>query len=331
MLETMAAPFHISGKEIFTSASIGVVIYPGHGDTIADLMQNVDTASHHAKKQGRNNFQFYSSALSAQVQRRMEIETGLRRALERDEFDLMFQPKVNLETLEIIGAEALLRWDGRDLGPVSPVEFVPVAEESGLIEDIGEWVLRTACAEAVEWRNSGIHPVHMSVNVSARQFLQGDLAALVAKIIGEVGLEPELLDLELTETMVAEGGDSVLSILQDLKDMNISLSIDDFGTGYSSLSRITQMPIDVIKVDRSFVINLPDDSGAVTMAKAIVSMAINLNLDIVAEGVETEMQKGFLNGLGGKVGQGYLFSKPIPSKDFRHMFTRGKGHILPVN
>ena len=331
MLKTMAAPFRISGKEIFTSASIGVVIYPGHGDTIPDLMQNVDTAGHYAKKQGRNNFQFYSSSLSAQVQRRMEIGNGLRRALERDEFELMFQPKVDLETLEIIGAEALLRWDCRDLGAVSPVEFVPVAEESGLIEDIGEWVLRTARAEAVEWRNIGIHPVQLSVNVSARQFLRGDLAALVAKIIGEVGLEPELLDLELTESMVAEGGDAVLSILQDLKDMNVSLAIDDFGTGYSSLSRLTRMPINVVKVDRSFVTNLPENTGAVTMAKAIVSMAINLKLDIVAEGVETEMQKGFLNGLGCKVGQGYLFSKPVSSDNFRRMYAEGEGRIQPVS
>ena len=166
---------------------------------------------------------------------------------------------------------------------------------------------------------------------AARQFLQGDLAALVARIIAEVGLEPELLDLELTETMVAEGGDSIFSILQTLKDMNISLSIDDFGTGYSSLSRLTRMPINVVKVDRSFVTNLPHDSGAVTMAKAIVSMAINLNLDIVAEGVETEMQKGFLNGLGCKVGQGYLFSKPIPSSDFRELYFRGEGHIIPAS
>ena len=331
MLDTMAAPFRISGKEIFTSASIGVALYPGNGETIPDLLQNVDTAGHHAKKQGRNNFQFYTSSLSAQVQRRMEIENGLRRALERDEFELMFQPKVALETHSIIGAEALLRWDGRDLGAVSPVEFVPVAEETGLIDDIGEWVLKSACAEAVNWHNSGIHPVQVSVNVSARQFLQGDLAALVSGIIGEAGLKPELLDLELTESMMAEGGDAILSVLRNLKDLNVSLSIDDFGTGYSSLSRLTRMPIDVVKVDRSFVTNLPDDSDAVTMAKAIVSMAMNLNLEIVAEGVETEMQKGFLNALGCKVGQGYLFSRPIPSAEFREMFFRGEGRIQPAS
>jgi len=316
MLRQLSQPFYVDGKELYTSGSMGVIVYPDICDDVDDLLKNVYTASHYAKKQGRDNYQFYSSTLSANALRRMSIEYGLRHALENDEFHLAYQAKVDLETGNIIGAEALARWTNPELGDVSPVEFVPVAEETGLIVPIGDWVLNTACRQAREWMDLGLVDVNVAVNLSVRQFHQGTLANRVQEILNLTGLPANLLDLELTESMLVENAEETVRVLKELKRLGVSLSIDDFGTGYSSLSYLTKFPLDALKVDRSFVIGLPDNPDAVTMAKAIVSMAQNLGLKVIAEGVENERQSTFLHGLGSDIGQGYLFSRPIPFEDF---------------
>jgi len=326
MLRQLSQPFHVDGKELYTSGSIGVIVYPDNCENVNDLLKNVYTASHHAKKQGRNNFQFYSSTLSANALRRMSIEHGLRHALENDEFHIAYQAKVDLSTGRIIGAEALARWDNPDLGPVSPVEFVPVAEETGLIVPIGDWILETACREAKIWFDKGLEHVSVAVNLSVRQFQQGALAERVDEVLKLTGLPSRCLDLELTESMLVENAEETVRVLKELKALGVSLSIDDFGTGYSSLSYLTKFPLDALKVDRSFVTSLPDNPDAVTMAKAIVNMAKNLGLKVIAEGVENERQSTFLHGLGSDIGQGYLFSRPIPFEDFVRL---AGGNVMP--
>ena len=326
MLKALGQPFHVDGKELYTSGSIGVVIYPDSCDNVDDLLKNVYTASHYAKKQGRNNYQFYSSTLSANALRRMSIEHGLRHALENNEFYIAYQPKVDLSTGQVIGAEALARWSNPELGNVSPVEFVPVSEETGLIVPIGDWILETACREAKQWLDNGLEGVSVAVNLSVRQFRQGALAARVDEVLKSTGLPSDYLDLELTESMLVENADETVKVLEELKALGVSLSIDDFGTGYSSLSYLTKFPLDALKVDRSFVTGLPDNPDAVTMAKAIVNMAQNLGLKVIAEGVENERQSTFLHGLGSDIGQGYLFSRPVGYEDFVRL---AGGNVTP--
>lgn len=326
MLRALSQPFHVDGKELYSSGSIGVIVYPDNCDSVDDLLKNVYTASHHAKKQGRNNFQFYSSTLSANALRRMSIEHGLRHALENEEFHLAYQPKVDLSTGRIVGAEALARWTNPELGPVSPNEFVPVSEETGLIVVIGDWILETACRQAKEWIDAGLSDVSVAVNLSARQFRQEVLAERVKEVLETTGLPSTNLDLELTESMLVENAEETVRVLQELKSLGVSLSIDDFGTGYSSLSYLTKFPLDALKVDRSFVTGLPDNPDAVTMAKAIVNMAQNLGLKVIAEGVETERQSTFLHALGSDIGQGYLFSRPVPYDEFVRL---AGGNVMP--
>jgi len=316
MLQQLRQPFHVDGKELYTSGSIGIIVYPDNCDQIDEVLKNVYTSSHHAKKQGRDNYQFYSATLSANALRRLSLERGLRHALENNEFQLAYQAKVDLGTGRIIGAEALARWTSPDLGPVSPVEFVPVAEETGLIVPIGDWILETAMRQAAEWMDKGLTDVSVSINLSARQFQQGNLVERIAEIMEHTGLPSKNLDLELTESMLVENADETVKLLERLKGLGASLSIDDFGTGYSSLSYLTKFPLDALKVDRSFVTGLPDNADAVTMAKAIVNMARNLGLKVIAEGIENERQGTFLHGLGSDIGQGYLYSRPVPFADF---------------
>lgn len=328
ILKRLAEPFTIDGKEIYTSGSIGIVLYPDNAGDIGELMRNVDTAAHQAKKQGRDTFQFYSERLSAEVQRRLEVETALRRALEEDEFDLHYQAMVELETRKIIGAEVLLRWNSEALGTVLPDEFVPIAEETGLIVPIGDWVLKTACREAAKWMKLIADPVHVGVNLSALQFLYGNLIESIEKALRNSGLPAELLDVELTESMLVKNPEETILTLNTLKGMGITVSMDDFGTGYSSLSYLTRFPLDTLKVDRSFVTNLPEDRDAAAIARAIVSMAKNLDLRIVAEGIETESQVGFLHALGCHVGQGFLFGRPVPAGEFVKLLTANRPVFL---
>lgn len=319
----LAEAFEIHGREVFTSGSIGIVLCPPGVYGVEEIIKNTYTAAHHAKKQGRNNYQLYNAALSENVLRRMAIENGLRKALKNGELDILYQPKVAMGSFKIIGAEALVRWVSPELGPVSPVEFIPVAEQSGLIVPIGRWVLETACREAKRWYDRGCRDVHVAVNLSAVQFRERDLAGQVSRLLNDVGLPPSCLDLELTESMLVDDAGKTVDTLKKLKKIGVSLSLDDFGTGYSSLSYLTRFPLDALKVDRAFVTGLPDSPDAVTMAKAIVGMAQNLGLKVIAEGIETERQNTFLHALGSDIGQGFLYSRPVVLDAFMALLVNG--------
>lgn len=321
LLVALSSPYVIEDREIFSPASIGVGTYPAQANSKSEFLRNVDNAANYAKRDGRANYKSYTPQMSKEVHRRVSIGHQLRRALENDELSLNYQAKVNLSTQQIIDAEALLRWHSEDLGFVSPEEFIPIAEETGLIVPIGEWVLATACKQTAEWRSTAGQPIHVAVNLSALQFLHGDLVKKVASSLDASGLDPAHLDLELTESLLVERPDETIRILNHFKSMGISISMDDFGTGYSSLSYLTRLPLDSLKVDRAFVTNLPDDRDAVVVVRAIVGMAKELNLNIVAEGIETERQMEFLHGLICHTGQGYLFSKPIINDAFMQILT----------
>jgi len=318
----LAQPLTVDGREIFVTASIGVVLFPDHGRTRAELWRHVHSATSQAKLGGRNKTEVFSDDLSTAAKRRVDVEAALRRALERDEFDLHFQPKIDLFTHKIVGAEALVRWTTPTLGRIGPDEFIPLAERSGMIMPLGEWIIYKACELAANWPTVSDGPLHVGVNLSAVQFAHGDLVGWIQRSVNETGLDPTRLDLELTETMLASDPSDTVRTLRLLKDLGAKVAMDDFGTGYSSLSYLTQFPLDSLKVDRSFVTSVPEDPGAVTLARAIVGMGKSLGLKIVAEGVETRGQMTFLQDLGCDVGQGYLFSKPVSNDDFVALVRR---------
>lgn len=323
LLDALSSPYRIREREIFSSASIGVGFYPSQASTASELLRNVDTAANYAKRGGRANYKFYTPEMSQQVQRRVDLGHHLRRALENDELSLNFQAKVDLASGDIVGAEALLRWHSEELGFVSPAEFVPIAEETGLIVPIGDWVLDAACRDAATWPTANGRDVQVGVNLSALQFLHGNLVARVKNTLARSSLPAARLDLELTESLLVERPEETIQTLKELKEMGISISMDDFGTGYSSLSYLTKFPLDSLKVDRAFVTDLPNDRDAVVVVRAIVGMAQQLDFHIVAEGIETERQMEFLHGLGCHTGQGYYFSKPLPNEDFIALLTQG--------
>jgi diguanylate cyclase (GGDEF)-like protein len=315
ILADLAKPFSINGHQLHADGSIGIALYPRDGDTAETLMRNADTAMYHAKESGRGNFQFFSAQLTERVSRRLSTETNLRRALERGEFIVHYQPLMNLTTGRIDGAEALLRWPQQDQHLVSPVEFIPIAEETGLIVPLGEWVLLEACAQAQAWQAQ--HPgLRIAVNLSARQFRQKNLIGMIEQALGESRLAPSLLELELTEGMLLHNVEEATHILARLDEIGVHLAIDDFGTGYSSLSYLKRFPIHTLKIDRSFVRDIstdPDDAAIVT---AIVAMARSLNLRVTAEGVETEEQATFLRSLTCDKAQGFYFGRPMPAGEF---------------
>jgi diguanylate cyclase (GGDEF)-like protein/PAS domain S-box-containing protein len=328
VLNAVAMPLTVNGREIFISASIGVSAYPDNGQSISEILENADLAMHAAKQRNSGAYQFYTHILSENVERLMEMERGLRLALDNNEFHLVYQPKIDLDSRKIYGAEALLRWESPDFGSVSPVEFIPVAEKCGLIGEIGRWVLLSACEAAAGWAEFFEGDYHVGVNFAASQLLEPDIVEWVGICIEASGLDPKCLDVELTESMLVENSNKTIEVLESLKTLGISTSMDDFGTGYSSLSYLTRFPLDTLKVDRSFVMNLPDDPDAVAIARAIVSMAKNLNLHIVAEGIETENQVVFLHALGCHTGQGYLFSRPVPNEEFLQLIG---GNVIQLN
>jgi diguanylate cyclase (GGDEF)-like protein len=315
ILADLAKPFTIAGHQLHADGSIGIALYPRDGDTPETLMRNADTAMYHAKESGRANYQFFSAQLTERVSRRLSTETNLRRALERGEFTVFYQPLVNLASGRIDGAEALLRWPQQDQRLVSPVEFIPIAEETGLIVPLGEWVLLEACAQAQAWQAH--HPgLRIAINLSARQFRQKNLIGMIEQVLGESRLAPPLLELELTEGMLMHNVEEATRILARLDEIGVRLAIDDFGTGYSSLSYLKRFPIHTLKIDRSFVRDIstdPDDAAIVT---AIVAMARSLNLRVTAEGVETEEQAAFLRSLTCDQAQGFHFGRPMPAAEF---------------
>ncbi len=318
LLDCFVEPFLLKEQRIFITASIGVTLYPGDATTVEGLLKNADTAMYRAKDAGRNNYQFYSTDMHTHAVERLKLENALRGATERDELVLHYQPLVNLKSGQVEGMEALLRWNHPELGLVPPLEFIPLAEETGLIIPIGEWVLRTACAQARAWQNAGLPPLRLSVNLSARQF-QKDLVGMVASVLEETGLEPKYLELELTESVVMKNPEMAVATLDALDRMGVRLSIDDFGTGYSSLSYLKRFPIDTLKVDRSFVRDIPGDADDMLITSSIIGLAHSLGIQVVAEGVETYAQLSFLRAQNCDAMQGYYFSKPLPAPAFAQL------------
>ncbi|SNB44900.1 EAL domain-containing protein [Geobacter sp. DSM 9736] len=324
ILEIIAHPVELDGTELFVTASIGITLFPADGSTVDLLLKNADTAMYHAKEQGRNNYQFFSEEMNRLVFERMFMETNLRRALDRQELLLHYQPQLDLSTGEVIGMEALVRWQHPELGLIPPVRFIPLAEECGLITQLGEWVLRTACRQNRQWQEEGLSPLKVAVNISARQFRQHNLVDLVARVLEETGLEPGFLELELTESIIMKDLEQTVRTLRDLEAMGISLAIDDFGTGYSSLSYLQRFPINTLKIDQSFIRDLstnPDDNAIV---QTIIVMAHQLGMKVTAEGVETEEQLAFLCNHSCEKMQGYYFSKPLPADAFALLLRERK-------
>lgn len=305
ILDAMVQPFVIEGQEIHVTASIGVSVYPDDGRT---LLRNAEMALYRAKGKGGNNYQFYSAQIDSYSRERLALESGLHRALERDELRLHYQPKVDLATGQICGMEALLRWQHPQMGLVAPARFIPIAEESGLIRPIGAWALKTACMQNRAWQRLGMQRFTVAVNLSPRQFSEESLLDDIKSALAESGLEASDLELEITESMVMDDSEQAVNTLRRLKDLGIRVAIDDFGTGYSSLAYLKRFPIDSVKVDRSFVEDIPQDVDSMAIAQAIIAMAHSLRLKVVAEGVESEAQVSFLRGEGCDEIQGHYFS-----------------------
>jgi diguanylate cyclase (GGDEF)-like protein/PAS domain S-box-containing protein len=323
LLSSLSAPHPIEGEDVDITGSIGISIYPDDGQDAETLIKNADTAMYHAKENGRSNFQFFRADMNRKSDERQSLETSLRRALRRKEFVLHYQPKVSLDTGEITGVEALIRWHQPERGLIPPAQFVPVAEDCGLIVPIGNWVLREACAQAREWQDAGLPFKHISVNVSAAEFRAKTFVAGVRTALRETGLEARYLDLELTESVLMENAQSTGAVLRELKAMGVHLAVDDFGTGYSSLSYLQHFPIDVLKIDKSFVHQISRDSNNSAIVGAIIDMGKNLKQRVIAEGIETADQLTFLQSLHCAEGQGYLFSQPVAPEELAQLLRLG--------
>jgi len=315
VIDVLKPSFMFEGGELHVTTSIGIALYPDDGEDVSSLLKNADIALYRAKEQGRNNYQLYAPSMNAKAFERLAMEGNLRKALERQEFTVYYQPQLDLATGEIIGMEALIRWNHPDLGLVYPAEFIPMAEETGLIVPIGEWVLRTACEQNKAWQDAGHAPIRMAVNLSCRQFQQVDLAERVARIVKETGLDPRYLELEITESVLMKDADAAVDTLNKLKKKGIYISIDDFGTGYSSLGYLKRFPIDVLKIDRSFIRELSAGTEDAAIATAIITVAHTLKLKALAEGVETLEQLELLRSLKCDSMQGFLFSRPLPAEE----------------
>ncbi|MEN6508781.1 MAG: EAL domain-containing protein, partial [Smithella sp.] len=319
ILSAAMKPVPLLGEECRVTASVGISIYPKDGEDEQALMKTADKAMYFAKEEGKNNYQFYSEGMQSQSIEQFSLETHLRLALERNELSLNYQAKLDFKTGVITGVEALLRWHSPLLGDVTPTQFIPVAEETGLIVPIGRWVMKTACAQNVAWQQQGLPPVCISVNLSLRQLRDENLIEDIKTALSDSGMAPHLLELEITESMIMHNPARIVAILTQIKDMGVRLAIDDFGTGYSSLAHIRRFPIDTIKVDRSFIRNVPEDFEDKAIIEAIISMGQTLSLTVVAEGVETQEQMDFLRQHSCDEMQGYYFSKPVAADEFANL------------
>lgn len=324
ILDFMRLPFLIEDQEIFITSSIGIAVYPHDGIDAESLLKNADTAMYHAKDCGKNNFQFYAQHMNIAACRRFEMENRLRKALDRGEFHLYYQPQIDIRSGNVIGVEALIRWIDAQSTVVLPGTFIPLAEEIGLIVPIGEWILSTACSQNKSWQNVGFPPMYVSVNISSVQFRQPSFIRIVDKVLRETGLEPRYLELELTESVLMETTEAAIQTLNELKSMGVRISIDDFGTGYSSLSYLKRFPIDTLKIDRSFVRDVTSDPDDKAIINAIIALARSLNLKVIAEGVETIQQLVCLHEQGSDGMQGFLFSPPLPKDSLTQLLREGK-------
>lgn len=318
ILETLSASFQLEENEAYVSASIGITIYPDDGAEAGQLLRNADSAMYRAKDKGRNNAQFFTIEMNQHAKRRRKLEVALRQALEKDQLELHYQPIYQTSNKQIIGAEALLRWNLTDHEPVSPSEFIPLAEDTGLILPIGEWIMKTACHAAQKWNQQYHQPLRIAVNISSCQFQRADVLQLVKDSIKLSGLDPKLLTIEITESLLLSNNDETMNTLNSLRKMGIEIAIDDFGTGYSSLSYLKRFPVTTLKIDRSFIDDLPEDREDAALVEAIISMSQSLKLKLVAEGVETSRQYQFLKDRNCAMIQGYFLSKPLTLENFEH-------------
>ena len=317
----ISKPFNLDGHEVYITPSIGIALFPEDGATIDEVLKNADTAMYHAKAVGKNNFQFYADEMNARAVKRLKLEGELRKALDRGELHLNYQPQIDIQQNRIIAAEALLRWTHHELGNVFPDQFIPIAEDTGMIIEIGEWVLHEACRQSMAWQQAGCAPIKVAVNLSPAQFAQRTIQEGVRKALDATGLPPSLLELEITENIIMCNVDETIATLRELRDMGIHISVDDFGTGYSSLSYLKRFPINALKIDRSFVKDIPDDQDDAAITAAIIAMAHQLNLEVVAEGIETQAQMDFLRHHGCEVGQGYMISKPVCGSELAELLA----------
>ncbi|MEW6165547.1 MAG: EAL domain-containing protein [Pseudomonadota bacterium] len=329
LLKALAEPFTLDKRQFFLTASIGIALFPKDGDHGEALLQNAGAAMARAKVAGGNTSQFYAAEMNARALERLDLENGLRHAIDNGELVLHYQPQLSLKNGALIGIEALVRWQHPERGLIAPGEFIPLAEESGLIVPLGEWVLRTACAQNKAWQAAGLPPVTVAVNLSARQIAAQDLVELAGSILRESGLDPKYLELELTESMVMADAEAFIHATEKLKGLHITLSIDDFGTGFSSLSYLKRFSIDRLKIDQSFVHDLTQDPNSAAIALAIISLAHSLGLLVIAEGVETEAQLNFLHARNCDEMQGYHFSRPVPAPEIATMLREGRRLALP--
>jgi diguanylate cyclase (GGDEF)-like protein/PAS domain S-box-containing protein len=315
ILDTLAQPMNLCDHEVVITPTMGIAVFPEDGSDPEALLKNADTAMYSAKRRGKNVYQFYTDAMNVTAVERLTMESGLRNALKRNELELHYQPQMDVSSGRILGLEALLRWNSDDLGSVPPNKFIPLAEESGLIIPIGEWVLRTACAQVKTWQDSGANIARIGVNISARQFIHGGFTNTVARILEDTGLAPECLELEITESLLMQDAEGAIGILRDLKELGVLLAIDDFGTGYSSLSYLKRFPIDRLKIDRELVRDITTNAEDAAITKAVIAMAKTMNLRVIAEGVETEEELLFLTKKRCHEIQGFYLSRPVPAED----------------
>jgi EAL domain-containing protein (putative c-di-GMP-specific phosphodiesterase class I) len=325
ILATTYKPIVLHGEECRVTASIGISLYPRDGKDEQTLMKLADMAMYYAKEEGKNNFQFYSEDIQLQTAGRLAIETNLRLALERNELSLHYQAKVNFKTGIITGVEALLRWQNPILGSVTPTQLIPVAEETGIIVSIGKWVLRAACAQNVAWQKQGLPPVCMAVNLSLRQLTDANLVHDIKAALDDSGMAPNLLELEITESMMMSNPTKMMDVLVKIKNMGVRLAIDDFGTGYSSLAQLKHFPIDTLKIDRSFIRNVPENAEDKAITRAIIAMGETLGLTVVAEGVETIEQLNYLKDQSCDEMQGFYFSRPVVPEQFAELLQEQAG------
>jgi diguanylate cyclase (GGDEF)-like protein/PAS domain S-box-containing protein len=329
VLEAFAEPFAVGGHEIFVSCSMGISLYPSDSANEQALVKDADTAMYRAKESGRNNYQFYTREMNARALYRLNLENSLRHALERGEFRLHYQPKACLRSGRITGLEALLRWERPGHGMVQPAEFIPLLEDTGLVVPVGEWVLHEACRQLQAWRAAGREPVAVAINISARQFAVRNLAEMIKRVLDEHGADPRLIELELTESLLMVNTEEAVRTLEYLKSLGLKLSIDDFGTGYSSLSYLKRFPIDALKIDRSFIDEITTDVDDATITRAVIGMAHNLGLKVVAEGVESREQLSFLSANGCDEAQGFFFAPPQSAADIAQWLVAARRRTLP--
>lgn len=330
MIRLFDVPFQIDENELYVSISIGVALYPIDGESIDTLIKNADIAMYDSKAKGRNRYQLYSCGMNVSFAEKLSIEMQMRKAIDRQEFRVVYQPQIQVNTGRISGVEALVRWSSPIHGSLSPLEFIPLAEETGLILSIGEFVLRSACKQAMQWKNAGLPPLRIAVNVSSQQIEQDGFCDYISQLLQEYNLEGSRLEMEVTESTLLNDGEHIIEKLKMIASMGIKIALDDFGTGYSSLSYLQKFPIDTIKIDQSFVRGLPDDPSNVSIVTAICAMAQGLKMNLIAEGVEKSEQLKFLHTLKCDEAQGFLFSKPLPSNEMTRLLMKNRPLVFPA-